>query len=249
MYKKHNIFKEPSDKNVKIWRYFDFAKFISLLETKSLWFTRADKLEDPFEGSFPKSNIRYRSKIYKDIPSKKLPLISEFFRNLRQHTFLNCWHENEHESAAMWDLYSRNNEGIAIQSTFQRLSDCFRDYKKEDIFIGKVTYIDYQRDWMPENNSFFPFIHKRKSFEHEKEIRALVQHFNLDKKTGKITLAIDMASNGLMVPVDIALLIENIYVSPKSPKWIYELVTSLLKRYDFRDKEVNRSYLAEKPLF
>ena len=33
-----------------LWKYMSFEKFVSLLGTKSLYFTRADKFEDPLEG-------------------------------------------------------------------------------------------------------------------------------------------------------------------------------------------------------
>lgn len=39
--------------DTKIMRYMDFAKFISILENKELYLTRADKFEDPLEGSLP----------------------------------------------------------------------------------------------------------------------------------------------------------------------------------------------------
>lgn len=249
MYKKHSIFKEPSNKDSKIWKFLDFTKFISLLETESLYFARADKLADPFEGSFPKFNVKHRPKIYREIPPEKLSVISDFFKQTRQHTFLNCWHKNEYESAAMWNLYLKSNEGIAVQSTFEKLKNCFNDYDKDDIFIGEVRYIDYQKEWMPEDNTFYPFIHKRKSFEHEKEIRAVIQHFEVSKETGKVVLARNMISNGYYVPVNIKLLIEKVYVSPTSPDWIYNLVKSLYKKYNFNDEDVKKSSLSDDPVF
>lgn len=36
-----------------------------------------------------------------------------------------------------------------------------------------IKYIDYKKDWIPEKNMFYPFVHKRKSYEHEKEVRAI----------------------------------------------------------------------------
>lgn len=39
------------DTNEKLWRYVDFAKFLQMLETRSLFFPRADKFEDTFEGT------------------------------------------------------------------------------------------------------------------------------------------------------------------------------------------------------
>ena len=38
-----------------LWKYMSFEKFVSLLGTKSLYFTRADKFEDPLEGFIPPS--------------------------------------------------------------------------------------------------------------------------------------------------------------------------------------------------
>lgn len=35
----------------KLWRYMDLAKFLALLEDRALYFARADKLGDPFEGA------------------------------------------------------------------------------------------------------------------------------------------------------------------------------------------------------
>ncbi len=47
----HPEFVHPSDLKVKIWRFMSLAKFLSLLHTNSLYFSRSDKLGDPFEGS------------------------------------------------------------------------------------------------------------------------------------------------------------------------------------------------------
>ena len=74
----------------------------------------------------------------------------------------------------MWNLYSHENAGIAIQSTTTRLSKCFRDNNDDTIWIGKVHYLDFSKDWMNEwNNLFQAFVTKRKSFEYENEIRAV----------------------------------------------------------------------------
>jgi len=34
-----------------LWRYIDFGKFVSMLLTKSLYFTKVSKFNDPFEGA------------------------------------------------------------------------------------------------------------------------------------------------------------------------------------------------------
>ena len=135
VFKKHPVFKKPENENAKIWRYMDFTKFVSMLDTKSLYFTRIDLLEDKFEGSVPKS-------FYSSMSSEKIEMLKAFYpksyksrikksektalkkskKNLeinlarRKWTFVNCWHVNEDESAAMWKLYLKSNEGVAIQT-------------------------------------------------------------------------------------------------------------------------------------
>jgi hypothetical protein len=74
-----------------------------------------------------------------------------------------------HESAAMWKIYTITKESIAIRSTFAKL----RDRLDENCFIGTVKYIDYETDFFPHGNVLYPFVHKRKSFAYENEIRAL----------------------------------------------------------------------------
>jgi hypothetical protein len=41
------------------------------------------------------------------------------FDRTRHQVFANCCHINEFESAAMWQLYARMNEGVAIQSSME----------------------------------------------------------------------------------------------------------------------------------
>ena len=41
MYKEHPAFNPPTDDAV-LWRYMDFTKFASLLESSALFFVRAD---------------------------------------------------------------------------------------------------------------------------------------------------------------------------------------------------------------
>lgn len=52
-YVPNSAFDGPRDPEAVIWRYIDFAKLVSLLESQSLHLARADVLDDPFEGSIP----------------------------------------------------------------------------------------------------------------------------------------------------------------------------------------------------
>jgi len=109
----------PKNENAAIWRYMDFTKFVSLLDRQQLFFSRTDKLGDPFEGSCPKRNLEPRAELMGDTSER----ISEYSKWIREFTAVNCWHMNKYESAAMWKLYLKSDEGIAIKSTFRRLRD------------------------------------------------------------------------------------------------------------------------------
>ncbi|MBA7507538.1 hypothetical protein ES706_06257 [subsurface metagenome] len=247
MYKEHPVFEKPENVNAKIWRYLDFTKFVSLLDKSALFFTRADKLPDPFEGSYSKANVKLRPDMYKGkIPPNALKDLSQFYELFRKFTAINCWHLNEYESAAMWRLYLKSNEGIAIQSTFNLLKSSLKD-ENHNIFIGKVKYIDFERDRMPEGNTLYPFVHKRKSFEHEQELRAVIQEFRY-KKNGEIDWHKLPFDDGICGSVDLNVLIDRLYLAPTSPKWLLELVRSVTRRYEL-DKDVIQSSLDDRPVY
>ncbi len=257
MYKEHPVFEPPEDEDAKIWRYMDFTKFVSLLDKSALFFPRADKLGDSFEGSYPRQNVQQRATLYKkwlntlptqfkEVFGQRPRAIGEFYKSLCRCIFINSWHENEHESDAMWKLYLKSDKGIAIQSTFSHLRDCFGN-ETPNIHIGKVRYIDYLKDSISEENFFNPFLRKRKGFEHAREVRAIV--FAYGKiEDGMPNLPPPAFPNGMPVLVDLDKLIDRIYLAATSPTWLHELVKSFTSKYGL-DKEVLPSSLDDKPVY
>ena len=81
---------------------------------------------------------------------------------------MSSWHINEYESFAMWQIFTQNNEGLAIQSTIGRLQKALKPEINFSQFIGEVNYIDYKKEYIPFDDMFFPFMFKRKSFQYEK---------------------------------------------------------------------------------
>jgi hypothetical protein len=164
----------------------DLAQFVSMLQRKQSFFVKASKLRDPYEGTLPSnSNLSQRSadlssrdefegkEQYIHFNKSMLDALRRRFQIYREIVLMNSWHYNEYESAAMWQLYSQENAGIAIQSTTSRLSRCFESNKEDVIWIGKVDYLDYSREWLSEWSAFKAFVIKRKSFEYENEVRAV----------------------------------------------------------------------------
>ncbi|MEX1014803.1 MAG: hypothetical protein WDZ80_06615 [Candidatus Paceibacterota bacterium] len=251
MYEKHPTFIQPENEEIKVWRYMDFTKFVSLIDSRKLYFTRADKFEDPFEGSWPKDNVLAREFVPDSIPDEGREKYLEAMRSLgetnkhwpRFHA-INCWHMNDYESAAMWKLYLKSDEGISIQSTYSKLKKIFID--KEKVFLGVVKYIDYDREHIDAGNILGPFMHKRKSFEHEQEVRALVSKW----PTGDngIDFSQETINHGLKIEVDIEILIENIFIAPSAPSWFADLVSAVVNRYGYKFAVVH-SKLSENPVF
>jgi hypothetical protein len=153
-----------------IWRYFKFERFVDILKTHSLWFSRPFRFEDQWEGLFPPSYIR-RTRQYADangIPFEEFD--RDFRRRLLRHRyahFVNCWHMSDHESDAMWKLYALAKSGIAIQSTVGDVKECLRPHNS-----GRVIYYDPSHD-VRSPTIFGPhdILFKRNAFSWEQEYR------------------------------------------------------------------------------
>lgn len=248
-YSPHLFFSTPEG-SAKVWRYMDFTKFMSMLDSDALFFPRADHLSDVWEGADTSENSRQRPTLGAgdgETIAEMMDGMSRFHRSLRQHTFISCWHLNDVESAAMWKLYLSQNEGIAVQTTFERLTSSFQGDEQEmfEVYAGKVRYLDYDREAFPEGNTFVPFLHKRRSFEHEHEVRAIIQP--IFPGSNPITDAAPFA-DGLLVEVDLKKLIENVYVAPTSESWFAGLVENTAKKYGL-GVSVRRSDMIRDPVY
>lgn len=238
------LFKPPNDSSIKIWRYLDFTKFVSMLVNKGLYFPVANKFDDQFEGSFSIVNKKLRPMIHKELHvNYNEKQIGDFFLELKKWICISCWHINEFESAAMWKIYSSNSESICIQSTYEKLVQVL----PKNIEIGLVNYVDYEKEWIPENDVLSPFLYKRKAFEHERELRAIL---NLSNKTNfnNLNFNKESAFYGKWINIDLQLLIENIFVSPNSPKCFFELVNNMIKLFKLK-WEALPSTLMDKPYY
>jgi hypothetical protein len=70
----------------------------------------------------------------------------------------------------MWRLYTQTQDAVAIRSSYQRLVSCLPD----EALIGLVDYVDFEETTIAMTNRLAPFAMKRKSFEHEREVRAVI---------------------------------------------------------------------------
>lgn len=251
------IFRQPDDTEIKIWRYMDFTKFIALLNSQELFFARTDTFNDPFEGSLTKPTFETINKFFSDNNASSIrPSFGDFLESFRKIIGINCWHMNEVESAAMWKLYLKSDDGIAIQSTYSKLSNSFT-LTEEEISTTCVEYIDYEShefgyDKGQQFNFLELFTHKRHSFSHERELRLVFINSPPKKKyTGPLVKEIHEQyhlKGGIGIKVDLNCLIENVYISPTSTPWFSTLVSESIKKFGF-DFPIINSTLLESPMF
>jgi hypothetical protein len=221
----------------KIWRYMDLEKFVSLLSSEALYFACPCEFDDPYEGFYPKSYAQTFSLMSQQYLDQSLAtrdnLVARYpginingltdavhtamerfkkaFDEVRLKFGLTCWHKNEAESEAMWKLYSASGHGIAIESTANQLRESILD--KTSLVVGDVRYADFENDQIEKGHKNYGLFLKRKSFEHEKELRA--------------TILLKTPEKGEFVPCSLDTLITRVHISPLAPAYLKEVVDSI----------------------
>ena len=218
MYLNNPNIKLPDDPDTIVWKYLDLSKFLDLLLSKKLFMSRSDKFEDQYEGTFSEPTFEEIKKLAIDNPD-----FLNYYKTHREKVAVSSWHINEYESFAMWQIFTQNSEGLAIQSTIGRLQKAVKPENNFDQYIGEVNYIDYKKEYIPFDDNFFPFLFKRKSFQYEREVRIIT-----DTSQSNLKL-----NDGLKINVNIDQLIEKIYIHPKSENWYKKLVIELVERLGF----------------
>lgn len=242
----HDDFLQPRDPAIVVWRYMDFTKYVSMLERSALFLSRLDLLGDPFEGSTTSLNVAaFRDALlahgFSTADAQHASAqMSKTNKEHRKIAYVNCWHMNFHESVAMWKIYARSAEAIAIHTTYEKL----RDHLDGNCFLGVVKYIDYDQDWIGGGTIFRSMLSKRKSFEYEHEARVI--KLKLPTENGRVDL--EKAPPGIMQKVDIQSLIDGVCVAPNAPSWYRQLVESLTQKYEF-SFPIQQSKLDAAPVF
>jgi hypothetical protein len=254
----HPAFPQLDDPSVLVWRYMDLAKYISLLTRKALHLTSIEKLDDPFEGSVPHRNrdawivttfLQMQALEGGPPPDALLQLQKDaesqgrLTAKLRKAFYVNCWRWGNDESEAMWKLYCGSDQGVALVLPYRRLVESLSD---PSIYIGRVTYLDYDNSVLPLYNKWFPFMHKRISFSHEQEVRIF--------KPGKWP---EMMSDPEMdLPIGIELPwqpeahVERVVINPYSRRWFHDAIRDVTRALaPILAERVCESRMAAQPTF
>jgi len=223
-----------------LWRYLDAAKLFDFFEHSTLFFCRADHFTDKFEGAFTPSlrqqicDAGARGDIDYDY--------EQFKRRMRESVFINCWHRNQDDSAAMWALYGKSDCAVALTTTVGQLADVLAEVDDHALSIVRVEYVkhwsDPKLDVSPDYTRVFAY--KTKAYEYEKEVRVIIDRFRHDARP-------DPECPGIRIPVDASRLLRSIVIAPDAPPWFEQLVRQSAKRYGV-SAPVRRSRLATDPI-
>lgn len=245
MIKLNRRYSLPDNIDRVIWRYIKIQRLDSILKKQALFFSRSDLLGDEHEGSYSRPSIEYRKIFYEGATQHYLEKgLPETNKDWGLFTFISCWHVNENESYAMWKLYSNKNKAIAIKSSIFLLRKAILDTEHEFCFFP-VNYIDYEKDYISQLNTFSPFFYKRDIYSHEREFRILtdeVEKIN-DYRTNKCR-----PKKGLDIKIDFNTLINAIVVSPYGSDQSNNDVRVLLEKYNLSHK-LMKSKIPRTPQF
>jgi len=227
------------DEDQIIWRYMDLSKFISLLEKNALWLARADTFRDKHEGRFPEDMRKVIEKAYEDMEkndNSKVKDADDFQDFLSKNTFINCWHKNFDENMVMWEIYGKDTNALAIQTTVEKLKENIdaSNMNGHSLILKEVKY-QYAEDTpgvLPYEECFFI---KRPHFSFEDEVRVSLDTYSGINPTKKTPY-------GYYLPVFINGLIEKILIHPDSPDWFKEAIDSITMKYEIHAPVVRGLY-------
>jgi hypothetical protein len=250
-----------------LWRYIDLAKFLLLLETRSLWFSRADQFEDPLEGTLTDAEMEHLRSRDVANPDRQWSFFEGLLRatrHMRATAYVSCWRADEDESMAMWGLYGKGGVTVAVKTTVGNLKQAISESPLR-VFLGEVKYLDW-RSAYSDNSPLGMCFRKDTSYEYEKEVRAVIwdadrvsrnasDALKAARKLGDYSKAVPDpfllqktdGDRGIEVPIDPVNFVTEVVVGPRETESIFRLVKSLLDRYGIGIKITASNRLTPRP--
>ncbi len=225
-----NSLAETPDLNDVIWRFMDFPKFFSTVCNQALYFPVVSALNDVLESAPPR--------LPKDATvHAKMSAWSRWQRQ-RHMVFVNCWHWSPVESAAMWALYSRHGEGLAIQSTFGAATQAFGSHVNSTphtVQAGMVKYINSDAESTPgqTSNIILDALKKRDWYEYEKELRFM--HVAMDNYVEQpFGSEVDPGTaqkRGIWIKCRLQTLIKSVVLAPSAPPFLADVIRQICQQF------------------
>jgi hypothetical protein len=176
----------------------------------------------------------------------------------RRDYYINCWHEAERESVAMWKIYGSPGAGVAVVSSGARLVEALQN-TQDNLFLGRVNYKDISEVEIGALNYFEHLLSKLSNYEYEREVRLV--HWTIGESHAPLAKAkwdpvtrrfedilddLRPIQPGLAFACDLNALIERVIVSPFAPPWYLSTIEAVRDRFGLKFP-VHRSILLDTP--
>lgn len=211
------------DSNV-LRRYLDVPRFVSFLKTSSLYLCRSDLFPDKFEGSF---TLTVKDAICNAYKKNKIEYTYEKFRKeLREGVFLNCWSRGVDDNMALWKLYGKTDDCVAITTTIAKLKTVLNEFDGPGrLVLRKVKYIRHWKDPQIEVKPYSNvFRYKAVGYAFENEVRVILDRF-------ESTFEAPSKDEGVMLPVDLKVFLRSVVVSPECSPWFRVFIEDVAHKY------------------
>jgi hypothetical protein len=217
-------------------RHLDLSKFIDLLRTSTLYFRRADKFFDRFEGALTPS---IRSLLNNPIIGGPDGEDADaYYRHAREGGFVSCWSLGAKDNMALWQLYGGAKSSIALTTTVSKLHAAAATWS-DITSIHKVRYIDHFRNPAMVVGGYIDVLEcKHEAYSFEKEVRVIVSRHRGQWSNNPIDLRLPI--------VDLSSFVRSVVVAPEADSSYFELVQDIANRYGLKSP-VRRSQLTFLP--
>lgn len=208
--------------NTVIFRYLDILKFLNLIVSKQLYFANYKYFSDKYETEITeKYLINFAANAGTEMENERMQNISNYYLN----RFVNCWNISDTEQYLLWKTYCQNiYSGVVIKSSVKNLKNSLESQNNLIFVCNRINYISYSRKPKHIDNPVFT---KYDFYSLENEIRAstIIDHSEENDK-------------GVLIPIDLNILIEEIILSSRSP--YFQTIVSVIESIMGRDFLTNR---------
>lgn len=231
------------DRSKPIYRIISFDRLVRIFQSNQMSFVKPEKWDDPYENLIAKTHV--------DLGTSQASSLLEV--GIRNDSHGNCWTQQP-DSDAIWRIYSSDKKCVRIESTPKVISSNIKkglcSYPKSRLFIGKVDYIpDDQikikvKEFAKKVRSGVDLckaaaeslLFKRKSFEHEDEVRVLIIDQDGISKHGVLNVKVDPHH-----------LIQSVEIDSRAPKELVDVYKVYLEKELIFKGNISQSPLYDKP--
>jgi len=150
---------------------------------------------------------------------------------LKRSTLISCWSIATIDSYALWRLYTKNKNAVAIKSNIQNLINAL-NIDPDTQYIGEVRY-HTGNNYPGFRNAFDPSLFKWEYYKYESELRVVM--------TSEVR---GTPPSNLRAKIDVNVLIDKIYLHPHSEQDELDLIEQILLENNIK-KPVVKSGIRE----